>query len=103
MKNLTLLQKEGLEIEKWLKEAGYTDGYIAAVYVPIEGHQGRAMDFEYNGNIEDLDVGKLAASIAENVIDDRFSVRVSIYDKDDDVELEILYKDVFCVEIWLND
>lgn len=98
-----LLQEAEIFIEKWLKEAGYTDGCVGARFVPVEGHQGRAIDFEYNGNIEDLDTEKLAASIAENVIDDRFSVRVFLYDKDDDVEYKILHKNIFCVEIWLNE
>ena len=103
MINLTLLQEAAHKIEKWLKEAGYTDGCLGAAFEPIEGHQGRSIDFEYNGNIDELDVDKLAADIAENVIDDRFSVRVSTYDGIGDREFEILYKDVFCVEIWLND
>lgn len=104
MRNLTLLQEAEIFIEKWLKEAGYTDGcFRAGCNTIIEGHQGRAIDFEYNGNIEDLDVEKLAADIAENVIDDRFSVRVFLYDKENDEERKILYKDVFCVEIWLNE
>lgn len=101
---LTSLQEAEIFIEKWLKENGYTDGcFRAGCKTIIEGHQGRAIDFEYNGNIDELDVDKLAADIAENVIDDRFSVRVFIYDKENDEERKILYKDVFCVNIWLND
>ena len=99
---LTLLQEEEHKIGKWLKEAGYTaDEYcIGSSFGPINGnHQIRAMDFEYNGAIDELDVDKLATSIAENVIDDRFSVRVSVYDK----EYGEAYKNLFCVEIWLND
>lgn len=98
---LTLLQEEEHKIGKWLKESGYTaDEYcIGAGFEPVEGHQGRAMDFEYNGNIEELDVDTLVTSIAENVIDDRFSVRVSVYDEEDGEA----YKNLFCVEIWLND
>lgn len=100
-KKLTLLQEEGHKIEKWLKEAGYTsDEYcVGAGFEPIDGHQGRAMDFEYNGNIDELDVDKLATSIAENVIDDRFFVRVSVYDE----ECGEAYKNLFCVEIWLDE
>lgn len=102
---LTLLQNEEHKIGKWLKEAGYTtdENCIGACFGPInEHHQIRAMDFEYNGNIKDLDnldIDKLAKSIAENVIDDRFSVRVSIYDEEDGEA----YKNLFCVEIWLNE
>ena len=98
---LTLLQEEEHKIGKWLKESGYTtDEYcIGAGFEPIDGHQGRAMDFEYNGDIEELDVDILATSIAENVIDDRFSVRVSVYDEEDGEA----YKNLFCVEIWLNE
>ena len=98
---LTLLQEEEHKIGKWLKEAGYAaDEYcIGAGFEPIEGHQGRAMDFKYNKNIEDLDIDKLATSIAENVIDDRFSVRVFVYDEKDGEA----YKNLFCVEIWLNE
>lgn len=104
MKNLTLLKEAEISIEKWLKENGYTDGcFRAGCETIIEGHQGRTIDFEYNGNIDELDVNKLAADIAENVIDDRFSVRVFIYDKENDEERKILYKDVFCIEIWLNE
>lgn len=100
---LTSLQEAGHKIEKYLKEAGYTDGYIGAGFEQIKGHQGRAIDFEYNRDIDELDVDKLATALAKNVIDDRFSVRVSIYDKDDDVECKILHKNMFCVEIWLNE
>lgn len=98
---LTLLQEEEHKIGKWLKESGYTtDEYcIGAGFEPIDGHQGRAMDFEYNGDIEELDVDILSTSIAENVIDDRFSVRVSVYDEEDGEA----YKNLFCVEIWLNE
>lgn len=98
---LTLLQEEEHKIGKWLKESGYTtDEYcIGAGFEPVEGHQGRAMDFEYNGDIEELDVDILATSIAENVIDDRFSVRVFVYDE----ECGEAYKNLFCVEIWLNE
>ena len=98
---LTLLQEEEHKIGKWLKEYGYTtDEYcIGAGFEPINGHQGRAMDFECNGNVEDLDVDKLATAIAENVIDDRFSVRVFVYDE----ECSEAYENVFCVEIWLNE
>lgn len=88
------------KIGKWLKEASYTtdENCIGACFGPInEHHQIRAMDFEYNGNIKDLDIDRLAKSIAENVIDDRFSVRVSIYDEEDEG-----HKNMFCVEIWLN-
>ncbi len=91
-----LLQEEH-EIEKWLKAAGYTDECIGAGFEQVEGHQGRSMDFEYNGNIEKLDVDELAALIAENVIDDRFSVRVFLYDEEEE------YKNMFCVEVWLNE
>ena len=98
---LTLLQEEDEKIIKWLKENGYTDECIEAEFEPspINDNQGRAMDFKYKGNIEELDVEELAASIAENVIDERFSVRVFIYDEDDGEA----YRDVFCVEIWLNE
>lgn len=97
---LTLLQKEELKIEKWLKENGYTnEDCIGAGFEPIEEHQGRAMDFEYNGNITQLDVDELADSIAENVIDDRFSVRVFVYDQEEYKD----YENMFCVEIWLNE
>ena len=93
---LTLLQEEEHKIGKWLKENGYTtDDCIGAGFEPIYNHQGRAIDFEYNGNIEDLDVDKLATVIADNVIDDRFSVRVSTYGEEE-------YRNTFCVEIWLN-
>ena len=99
--DLTLLQKEEHEIGKWLKENGYTtdEDCIGAGFEPIEEHQGRAMDFEYNGNVDELDVDKLATAIAENVIDDRFSVRVSTYDDDYTEE----YNNLFCIEIWLNE
>ena len=97
---LTLLQEEEQKIEKWLKEASYTtDDCIGAGFEPVEGHQGRAMDFEYNGNINELDIDRLATAIAENVIDDRFSVRVFIYGKEDGEA----YKNLFCVEVWLNE
>lgn len=95
---LTLLQEER-KIERWLKEAGYTDGCIGAGFEPIDGHQGRAIDFEYNGNIDELDVDELATAIAENVIDDIFYVRVFIYDEEDGEA----YKNLFCVEVWLNE
>lgn len=100
-KKLTLLQEEEHKIGKWLKESGYTtDEYcIGAGFEPIDGHQGRAADFECNRNVEDLDVDKLATAIAENVIDDRFSVRVSTYGD----ECGEAYKNLFCVEIWLNE
>lgn len=103
MKNLTLLQEEEHKITDWLKENGYTDGCLGAAFIPIECHQGRYMDFEYNGNIEDLDVEELAADITANVLDDRFSVRVSTYDGIGDKEFEILHKYEFIVEIWLNE
>lgn len=98
---LTLLQEEEHKIGKWLKESGYTteEYCIGAGFEPVDGHQGRAADFECNGNVEDLDVDKLATAIAENVIDDRFSVRVFVYDE----ECGEAYKNLFCVEIWLND
>lgn len=98
-KQLTLLQEEGNKIEKWLKEAGVSDECIGAGFEPIDGHQGRFMDFEYKGNVEYLDTDALAASIAEDVIDDRFSVRVFIYDEEAGEE----YKNLFCVEIWLDE
>ena len=98
-KQLTLLQEEEHKIEKWLKEANVSDGCIDAGFEPIEGHQGRSMDFEYNGNVEYLDVNALATSIAENVIDDRFCVRVSTYDPECGEE----YKNLFCVEVWIDD
>ena len=97
-KQLILLQEEGIKIEKWLKEVNVADEYIGAAFEPINGHQGRALDFEYIGNVEYLDNIALATSIAENVIDDRFSVRVFIYNEEDREE----YKNLFCVEIWLN-
>lgn len=95
---LTLLQEEGHKVEEWLKENGYADGCVGAAFEPspINNNQGRAIDFEYNGNIEDLDVEELATDIAENVIDDRFSVRVFLYDEEE-------RRNVFCVEIWLNE
>lgn len=99
---LTLLQEEEHKIGKWLKESGYTaDEYcIGSSFGPVNGHhQIRSMDFEYNGDIEELDVDKLATAIAENVIDDRFSVRVFVYDE----ECGEAYENVFCVEIWLNE
>ena len=98
---LTLLQEEEHKIGKWLKENGYTayEYCIGAGFEPVEGHQGRAIDFKYNKNIEDLDVDILATSIAENVIDDRFSVRVFAYDEEEGEA----YKNLFCVEIWLNE
>lgn len=100
---LTLLLEEEYKITKWLKEAGYTtDDCMGAGFEPVEGHQGRAMDFEYNGNIDEideLDIDRLATAIAENVIDDRFSVRVFVYDKEDGEA----YENQFCVEIWLNE
>lgn len=93
---LSLLQEEEYKIEKWLKENGYTnEECIGAGFEPINGHQGRVMDFEYTKNIKDLNINKLATEISENVIDDRFSVRVSIYDEKE-------YKNIFCVELWLN-
>lgn len=97
---LTLLQEEEHKIGKWLKETGYTtdEDCVGAGFEPIDGYQGRAIDFEYNGNIEDLDIEELAASIAENVIDDRFSVRVSVYDEEDEG-----HKNMFCVEICFNE
>ena len=97
---LTLLQKEEHIIEKWLKENGYTtNDCVGAGFEPIDGHQGRAMDFEYNGNIAQLDVDELADSIAENVIDDRFSVRVFVYDQEEYKD----YDNMFCVEIRFNE
>ena len=97
--DLTLLQKEEHKIEEWLKENGYADECVDACFEPIEGHQGRGMDFEYNGNVGDLDVDELATAIADNVIDDRFSVRVFTYDEEDGEA----YKNLFCVEICLNE
>lgn len=97
-KQQTLLLEADTKIEKWLKEAGVADEWTGAGFEPIEGHQGRAMDFEYKGNVEYLDVNALAASIAEDVIDDRFSVRVFIYDEEAGEE----YKNLFCVEVWLD-
>ena len=98
--DLTLLQKEEHIIEKWLKENGYTtNDCVGAGFEPIDGHQGRAMDFEYNGNIAQLDVDELADSIAENVIDDRFSVRVFVYDQEEYKD----YENMFCVEIRFNE
>ena len=98
---LTLLQEEEHNITEWLKENGYTtDDCIGACFGPINGHhQIRAMDFEYNGNIENLDTEELANTLAENVIDDRFYVRVSTYGD----ECGEAYKNLFCVEICLND
>jgi hypothetical protein len=91
-------------ISEWLKENGYTDeDCIGACFEPIDGHKGREMDFEYKGNIDDLDINKLSAAIAENVIDDRFSVRVSVYDEEDDEEDGEANKNLFCVEVWLDD
>ncbi len=97
-KELILLKEEEQNIEKWLRESGYTDGILGANFESIDGHLYREMDFEYNGNIEELDVDKLAAAIAENVIDERFSVRVSTYDE----YAGEVNSTVFCVEIWLN-
>ena len=93
---LVLLQNEGLKIEKWLKEANVADERISAVIDHIDGHQCISIDFEYNGNAEYLDVDALATSIAENVIDDRFYVRVSTYNEEE-------YKNAFCVEVWLDN
>ena len=53
-KQLTLLIEADNKIEKWLKEEGVSDECIGAGFEPIEGHQGRAMDFEYKGNVEYL-------------------------------------------------
>lgn len=97
-KQLTLLQEEGLKVEKWLKEANVADECIGVGFEPIDGHQGRSMDFKYNGNVEYLDVNALAASISENVIDDRFYVRVFTYGSEDSEE----YKNLFCVEVWID-
>ena len=97
-KQLTLLQEEGLKVEKWLKEANVADECIGVGFEPIDGHQGRSMDFKYNGNVEYLDVNALAASISENVIDDRFYVRVFTYGPEDSGE----YKNLFCVEVWID-
>lgn len=101
-KQLTLLQEAGDKIEKWLKEVGVSDEWIGAGFEPIEGHQGRSMDFEYKGNVKYLDVDALAADIAEKVIDDRFYVRVSTCDDEDVDECGEEYKNLFCVEIWLD-
>lgn len=98
-KQLTLLQEEGNKIEKWLKESNVAYECVGAGFEPIEGHQGRSMDFECIGNVEYLDVNALSESIAENVIDDRFYVRVSTYDDEDGEE----YENLFCVEIWLDE
>lgn len=99
---MTLLQEQEHKIEKWLKENGYTkEDCVWAGFVPIKGHQGRAMDFEYNGkNVDDLDVNELSAALAENVIDDRFYVRVSTYDVE---KVGEEYKNLFCVEVWFDD
>lgn len=96
---LTLLLNEGRKIENWLKENSYSDECISTCFGPIGGRQCRAMDFEYNGNINDLDIDKLAFSISKNVIDEGFSVRVSTYDEEDGEE----YENLFCVEVLLND
>ena len=93
---LTLLQNEGLKIEKWLKEVNVADERIGAVFDHIDGHQCISIDFEYIGNAEYLDVDALATSIAENVVDDRFYVRVSTYNEEE-------YKNAFCVEVWLDN
>ena len=98
-KQLALLLKEGIKIEKWLKEEGVADECIGSCFGPIDdGHPVRALDFEYKGNVEYLDTEALAKSIAENVIDERFSVRVFIYDEEAGEE----YKNLFCVEVWLD-
>lgn len=96
---LTLLQEEEHKIGKWLKENSYTtdEDCVGAGFESIEGLQGRAMDFEYNGDIDELDTEELADSIAENVIDGRFAVRVSTYDEEDGEA----YKNLFCVEVVL--
>lgn len=96
---MTLLQEEEHKIEKWLKEAGYAKECIGAGFERFGRHQGRAMDFEYNGDIKELDTEKLVADISEKVIDDRFSVRVFTYDEEDGEE----YKNLFCVEIRLDE
>ena len=93
---LTLLQNEGLKIEKWLKEVNVAGERISAIIDHIDGHQCISIDFEYIGNAEYLDVDALATSIAENVIDDRFYVRVSTYNEEE-------YKNAFCVEVWLDN
>lgn len=93
-KQLTILQEEENKIEKWLKESNVAYECVGAGFEPIEGHQGRSMDFECIGNVEYLDVNALSESIAENVIDDRFYVRVSTYDDEENL---------FCVEIWLDE
>lgn len=98
-KQLTLLQEECNKIEEWLKEAGVSGECMGAGFEPIDGHQGRVMDFEYIGNVEYLDTNALAASIAEDAIDDRFSVRVFTYGEDAGEE----YKNLFCVEVWLDE
>ena len=99
-KQLKLLQEEENKIEKWLKEEGVAEECVGTCFGPIgDIHQVRAMDFEYKGNVEYLDTEALAASIAENVIDDRFSVRVFIYDEEDGEE----YKNLFCVEVRLDE
>lgn len=96
---LTLLQNEGNRIENWLKEAGYTDECIDAGFEPIEGHQGRVMSFKYNENnveLDGLDIDRIATSIDESVvIDDRLSIRVFKHNEEE-------YRNIFCVEIWLN-
>lgn len=100
MKEIALLQNVGHKIEKWLKENNYSDECISTCCGPLDEHLCRAMDFEYNGNVDDLDVDKLSASIAENVIDDRFSVRVSTYKEEYVAEG---YENMFCVEVWFNN
>lgn len=98
--NMTLLFEVEKEISKWLKDNSYTnDESVGGGFEPIEGYQGRSIDYEYNGNIEDLDVEDLSYKLSL-VIDNRFSVKVSTY-KDDD--LNEAYKNLFCVEVVIND
>ena len=94
------LQGVEKEVESWLKKNGFTEeDCIDAGFEPIEGHQGRAMDFEYNGDIRKIDVDVIAKALAEEVIEDTFSVRVFTYDE----ESGDAYKNLFCVEVWFTD
>ena len=98
IKQVALLIEADNKIEKWFKEDGVLAEWTGAGIEPIDGHQGRVIDFEYKGNVKYLDVDALAESIAENAIDDRFSVRVFTYDEYAGEEC----KNMFCVEVWLD-
>lgn len=92
---LSFLQEEGNKIEKQLIETGFAK-CIGASFEPVNGHQGRVMDFEFNGNIKDLDEITLLDKLSKWVVSRDLGVNVDKYDDEE-------HRNMFSVTIWFLD